>query len=198
MQEKIVTVSGKTYQLDNPFFVLATQNPIEQEGTYPLPEAQLDRFLFSVYIDYPDEKNEKIIAAKDTSSHLSKIKKIIKKDKILSIQEMIDSVPISDFVLNYAVNLVRLTRPTPENPIDSVKQFVKWGVGPRASQFLVHASKAKTLLDGRFSVAREDINYCASNVLNHRIITNFTADAEGIKPINILETIITHINKKNK
>lgn len=198
MQEKIVTVNGKTYPLDDPFFVLATQNPIEQEGTYPLPEAQLDRFLFSVYIDYPDEQMEKEIANKDTSINISKIKKVIKKEKILQMQEAIDTVPISDFILNYAVHLVRLTRPEKGNPVEQVKQFVKWGAGPRATQFLVHAARTKTLLDGRYSVSREDINSCASNVLNHRIITNFTADAEGVRSENILEAIISHLNKKQK
>ncbi len=196
MQEKIVTVNGKTYALDDPFFVLATQNPIEQEGTYPLPEAQLDRFLFSLYITYPDEKIEKEIANADTTKNLTKIKKIIKKSKILEIQDLVDTVPIANFVLEYAVNLVRLTRPEKGNHLDYVKNFVKWGAGPRATQFLVHAARVKTLIDGRYAVSRDDINFVAGNILHHRILTNFNADAEGITSIEILKKIIDSINLK--
>ncbi|MDD5067221.1 MAG: MoxR family ATPase [bacterium] len=196
MQEKIVTVNGKTYTMDMPFFVLATQNPIEQEGTYPLPEAQLDRFLFSILMEYPDEKMEKIIAHSDTTRNLSKIKKIIRKNKVLELQEMVETVPIADFVLQYAVQLVRLTRPDKANPVEYVKQFVKWGAGPRATQFLVHAGRVKALMDGRYAVSRDDINFVAENVLNHRVITNFNADAEGIKPGDILSKILDHMAKK--
>lgn len=196
MQEKIVTVNGKTYPLDTPFFVLATQNPIEQEGTYPLPEAQLDRFLLSVYIEYPDEKIEKIIAKKDTTSNLSKIKKIVSKKAILNIQNVIEDIPISDFVLDYAVKMVRLTRPDKKNPLSFINQFVQWGAGPRATQYLIHASRVKTILDNRYTVSRDDINYVAFNVLSHRIITNFNAEAEGVKPSDVVQKIIDHLKKE--
>ncbi|MBU1076124.1 MAG: MoxR family ATPase [Spirochaetes bacterium] len=196
MQEKIVTVNGKTYSLDDPFFVLATQNPIEQEGTYPLPEAQLDRFLFSINIDYPDEKMERVIAKKDTSGYLNKIKKIISKKKILEVQNMINDIPISDFVLDYAVKLVRFTRPEKKNPLSFINEFVQWGAGPRATQFLIHAARVKTILDNRYTVSREDVNFVAYNVLSHRIITNFNAEAEGIRSTDVVDKIIEHLNKK--
>jgi len=198
MQEKIVTVNGKTYSLDLPFFVLATQNPIEQEGTYPLPEAQLDRFMFSIYIDYPDEKAEKEIAKRDTSEKLNTIKKIIKKKELIEIQKIVEDVPVSDYVLDYAVKFIRLTRPGNNNPIKYINQFVEWGAGPRAAQYLVLSAKVKALLDGRYSVARDDINYIAFNVLSHRIITNFNAEAEGIKPAHIINEIIKFLKKPAK
>ncbi len=198
MQEKIVTINGKTYPIDLPFFVLATQNPIEQEGTYPLPEAQLDRFLFSINIDYPDEKAEKEIAKKDTTEKLKLIKKIIKKKELLEIQSIVESVPVSDYVLDYAVKLIRLTRPEKSNPITYVNDFVEWGAGPRAAQYLVLSAKVKTLLDGRFALSRDDINFVANNILSHRIITNFNAEAEGIKPANIISEIIKYLKKSTK
>jgi MoxR-like ATPase len=198
MQEKIVTVGGKTYPLDNPFFVLATQNPIEQEGTYPLPEAQLDRFLFSIHIEYPDEKYERKIAKKDTSQNLHKIKKIIKKKTITDIQDMIDEIPASEFILDYAVKLVRFTRPEKKNPVSMINEFVQWGAGPRATQYLVHAARVKAVLDNRFNVSRDDINYVAYNILSHRVIMNFNAEAEGISSNDIIDKIIAHLNKKSK
>lgn len=198
MQEKIVTVNGKTYSLDLPFFVLATQNPIEQEGTYPLPEAQLDRFMFSIYIGYPDEKAEKEIAKRDTSEKLNTIKKIVKKKELIEIQKIVEDVPVSDYVLDYAVKFIRLTRPDDNNPIKYINQFVEWGAGPRATQYLVLSAKVKALLDGRYSVARDDINYVASNVLSHRIITNFNAEAEGIKPVHVINEIIKFLKKSAK
>lgn len=195
MQEKIVTVSGTTYELDYPFFVLATQNPIEQEGTYPLPEAQLDRFLFSIYIDYPEEKFERIIAKKDTSEHLNKIKTIVKKKTILDIQSMVGDIPVADFVLDYAVKMVRLTRPEKKNPISFINQFVQWGAGPRATQYLVHVARVKAILDNRYNVSRDDINYVVFNVLAHRIIMNFNAEAEGVKSGDVIEKIISYLKK---
>ncbi len=196
MQEKIVTVSGKTYSLDNPFFVLATQNPIEQEGTYPLPEAQLDRFLFSIYIDYPDEKFERVIAKKDTSENLNKIKKIVKKKTIVDIQNMVEEIPVTEFVLDYAVKMVRLTRPEGKNPISFINQFVQWGAGPRATQYLVHSARVKAILDGRYNVSRDDINFAAYNVLSHRVIMNFNAEAEGVKSQDTVDKIIEHLKSK--
>ena len=195
MQEKIVTVSGTTYELDYPFFVLATQNPIEQEGTYPLPEAQLDRFLFSIYIDYPEEKFERIIAKKDTSEHLNKIKTIVKKKTILDIQSMVGDIPVAEFVLDYAVKMVRLTRPEKKNPISFINQFVQWGAGPRATQYLVHVARVKAILDNRYNVSRDDVNYVAFNVLAHRIIMNFNAEAEGVKSGDVIEKIISYLKK---
>ncbi len=197
MQEKIVTINGKTYSIDNPFFVLATQNPIEQEGTYPLPEAQLDRFLFSIYIDYPEENMEKLIAKKDTTGYLKGIKKVVNKNAILNVQNMVEDIPVSDFVLNYAVKMVRLTRPHKKNPLSFINQFVQWGAGPRATQYLVHASRVKTIIDSRYSVSRDDVNFVANNVLSHRIITNFNAEAEGVKSWDVVSKIIEHLNKKS-
>lgn len=196
MQEKIVTVNGRTYELEMPFFVLATQNPIEQEGTYPLPEAQLDRFLFNITMDYPDDKIETVIAREDTTKNLGKVKKIVKRNDIMDIQELIGRVPVSDFVLQHAVSLVRLTRPDKKNPVETVRQFVKWGAGPRATQFLVHAARAKALMDGRYAVSREDVHFVSENVLGHRIITNFNADAEGVRSADILGRILDYLNKK--
>ncbi len=196
MQEKIVTVSGKTYTLDNPFFVLATQNPIEQEGTYPLPEAQLDRFLFSIYIDYPDEKFERTIAKKDTSENLNKIKKVVKKKTIVDIQNMVENIPASEFVLDYAVKMVRLTRPDKNNPVSFINQFVQWGGGPRATQFLVHSARVNAILDNRYNLSRDDINSVAFNVLSHRVIMNFNAEAEGIRSQDVVEKIINHLKAK--
>ncbi len=198
MQEKIVTVNGKTYSLELPFFVLATQNPIEQEGTYPLPEAQLDRFMFSIDIDYPDEKSEREIAKRDTSEKLNSIKKIIKRKELLEIQKIVEEVPVSDYVLNYGVKLIRLTRPNDNNPIKYVNKFVEWGAGTRAAQYLVLSAKVKALLDGRFAVARDDINFVAFNILSHRIIPNFNADAEGIKPRHIINEIIKYLKTSIK
>lgn len=197
MQEKIVTINGKTYSIDNPFFVLATQNPIEQEGTYPLPEAQLDRFLFSIYIDYPEENMEKLIAKKDTTGYLKGIKKVVSKNAILNIQNMVEDIPVSDFVLNYAVKMVRLTRPHKKNPLSFINQFVQWGAGPRATQYLIHASRVKTIIDSRYSVSRDDVNFVANNVLSHRIITNFNAEAEDVKSWDVVSKIIEHLKKKS-
>ncbi len=195
MQERMVTVNGKTYKLDEPFFVLATQNPIEQEGTYPLPEAQLDRFFFSINIDYPDEKAELEIAKKSTEENLNKIKKIATKNELLKIFDIVQDIPIADSVLNYAVKLIRLTRPAKTNPVEAVNEFVKWGAGPRASQYLVLASKINALLNGRFSVSINDINFVAYNILSHRIILNFSAEAENINVKFIIDSIIKKLVK---
>ncbi|MBN1898578.1 MAG: MoxR family ATPase [Spirochaetes bacterium] len=195
MQEKIITVNGRTYSIDLPFFVLATQNPIEQEGTYPLPEAQLDRFMFSIHIDYPDEKSEKEVAKKDTSDKIKLIKKVISRKDLLQIQSIVEDVPIADYVLDYAVKIIRLTRPDKNNPVKLINRFVEWGAGPRAAQHLVLAAKVKALLDKRYSVSREDINFVLSDVLSHRIITNFNAEAEGIKSDQIIDEIKKFLKK---
>ncbi len=196
MQEKLVTVNGTTYKVDEPFFVLATQNPIEQEGTYPLPEAQLDRFFFSISMDYPDEKSEKLIAKSNPEEKLSGVKKIATKKDILKFQQLVKEIPISDSVLSYVVELVRLTRPADNNPVRKVSEFVKWGAGPRASQYIVLAAKVKALLMGRYSVSAADVNFVAYNVLEHRILLNFNADAENISSKDIIDSIIKYLKKK--
>ncbi len=187
MQEKRVTVAGVTYKLDEPFFVLATQNPIEQEGTYPLPEAQLDRFMLEIRIDYPSEEEE-IEIAKLVEREEIKYKKILSKEEIIEIQNMVKKIPVPDFVLRYAVKLVRETRPE-STEIDFVKRYVRYGAGPRASQFLIIGAKARAILKGVSSVEIEDIEYLLEPVLRHRIILNFYAEAENIKTRDVIEKI---------
>ncbi len=187
MQEKRVTVAGVTYKLDEPFFVLATQNPIEQEGTYPLPEAQLDRFMLEIRIDYPSE-DEEIEIAKLVEKEEVKYKKILSKEEIIEIQNMAKKIPVPDFVLRYAVKLVRETRPE-STEIDFVKRYVRYGAGPRASQFLIIGAKARAILKGVPSVEIEDIDYLLEPVLRHRIILNFYAEAENIKTKDVIEKI---------
>ena len=187
MQEKRVTVAGVTYKLDEPFFVLATQNPIEQEGTYPLPEAQLDRFMLEIRIDYPSEEEE-IEIAKLVEREEVKYKKVLSKKDIIEIQNMAKKIPVPDFVLRYAVKLVRETRPE-STEIDFVKRYVRYGAGPRASQFLIIGAKARAILKGVPSVEIEDIDYLLEPVLRHRIILNFYAEAENIKTKDVIEKI---------
>ncbi len=187
MQEKRVTVAGVTYKLDEPFFVLATQNPIEQEGTYPLPEAQLDRFMLEIRIDYPSEEEE-IEIAKLVEREEIKYKKILSKKEIIEIQNMVKKIPVPDFVLRYAVKLIRETRPE-STEIDFVKRYVRYGAGPRASQFLIIGAKARAILKGVSSVEIEDIEYLLEPVLRHRIILNFYAEAENIKTKDVIEKI---------
>ncbi len=187
MQEKRVTVAGVTYKLDEPFFVLATQNPIEQEGTYPLPEAQLDRFMFEIRIDYPSEEEE-IEIAKLVEREEIKYEKVLSKKEIIEIQNMVKKVPVPDFVLRYAVKLVRETRPL-STETDFVKRYVRYGAGPRASQFLIIGAKARAILKGIPSVEIEDINYLLEPVLRHRIILNFYAEAENVKTEDVIEKI---------
>ncbi|ACF14038.1 ATPase associated with various cellular activities AAA_3 [Chloroherpeton thalassium ATCC 35110] len=191
MQEHQVTSAGKRHQLPEPFFVLATQNPVEQEGTYPLPEAQLDRFMFNLRIDYPTHEEEKEIVKATTSSHKPTLKKVLSAEKILAYQDVVRKVPVSDNVIDYAVKLVGNTRPH-QTKNELVRQFVGWGAGPRASQYLVLAAKVRCLLQGRFTPEIADIQAVALPVLRHRLITNFSAEADGIKP----ETIITDLIKQ--
>lgn len=189
MQEYKVTTGGVTYNLELPFFVLATQNPIEQEGTYPLPEAQLDRFFFEIDIFYPSKNEEKEIVRKTTGKSQIEFKKVLNASQIISLQEIVKRVPVSDYVVDYAVNLVTASRPQSSN-YDFIKKLVNWGAGPRASQYLILAGKAKALLEGRYTVSVEDIRYLAYPVLRHRLILNFTAEAEGLKPDNIIELLL--------
>ncbi|MBI5207659.1 MAG: AAA family ATPase [Candidatus Firestonebacteria bacterium] len=195
MQEYNVTASGKTYKLAQPFFVLATQNPIEQEGTYPLPEAQLDRFMFNIMINYPKEDEEIKIAQVTTSLYEADIKVVLNGEQILYLQELVKKVPIAPYVVKYAVKIVRASRPNEPDAPKFIKDWVSWGAGPRASQYIVLAAKARAIMHGRYSVSCEDIIKVAASVLRHRIITNFNAEADGITSINIIERLFEEIKK---
>ena len=189
MQEKEVTAGGQTYPLELPFFVLATQNPIELEGTYPLPEAQLDRFMFNIQVDYPKQDEEERIVAATTSDYVAKIERVLGAQEILDLQRLVRRVPVADHVVRYAVRLARATRGREGAP-DFVKQWVSWGAGPRASQYLVLGAKTRAVLHGRFAPGIEDVKAVAPAVLRHRIVSNFTAEAEGIKPERIIQELL--------
>jgi MoxR-like ATPase len=193
MQEHQVTVGGRKHALPEPFFVLATQNPIEQEGTYPLPEAQLDRFMFNVYVDYPDEEEEFQIVRRTTADIEVKVTPTLSADEILTLCHIVRKVPIADHVARYALQFTRLTRREKGNVPDFIHDYVSWGAGPRASQFLVLGAKARAVLQGRNYVSQADIRAVALPVLRHRIITNFNAEAEGIKPDDIIRKLIDFI-----
>ena len=190
MAEYRVSAGGTTYELDLPFLVFATQNPIEQEGTYPLPEAQLDRFMFHLQVDYPDLEDELAIVKNTTTNHRPEIEKILDAATILRLQELVLKVPVSDEVVAHAVNLVRKTRPADPSAPDIVKRFVSFGAGPRAGQAIILAGKARALLDGRLTVSTEDIDYLAPSILRHRLLTNFQAEAQGLDPQAIIERLI--------
>jgi MoxR-like ATPase len=193
MQEYKVTVAGETHPIDLPFFVLATQNPIEQEGTYPLPEAQLDRFMYNIYIGYPTRDEEKQIVKTTTYEAGAEPQPVLSGRDILAIQNIVRRVPVSDHVVNYAISLVRATRPElPEAP-DFIKQWLTWGAGPRAAQYLVLGAKARTVMSGRFNVTCEDVRAVAIPVLRHRLFTNFNADAEGIDSVKIVHELIRNV-----
>jgi MoxR-like ATPase len=190
MQERQVTVGGAKHSVPEPFFVLATQNPIEQEGTYPLPEAQLDRFMFNVLMDYPSEEEELQIVKQTTTDLVAEVGATLSAQEILSLVHIVRRVPIADHVARYAISLARLTRPGhPETPA-FMKQFVMWGAGPRASQYLVLAAKAHALLRGRIHVDREDVHAVAHPVLRHRLKTNFNAEAEGITADVLIDRLL--------
>ncbi len=193
MQENIVTVNGKTYDLPLPFFVLATQNPIEQEGTYPLPEAQLDRFMFNITIDYPEFVDEINIVKNTTSNYDADLKTVLTAAEISEIQKLIRSVPVADPIMEYAVKLVRNTRPV-VSEFEFIKKWVNWGAGPRASQYLVLGAKTRAVLQGRTTVSIEDINTVAYPVLRHRILTNFQAEADGVNSDMIISDMIKGMN----
>ncbi len=189
MQERQVTVGGERHRLPDPFFVLATQNPIEQEGTYPLPEAQLDRFMLNILVDYPEEDEEFDIVRLTTSTVVKpNVSKVLSGADILELQEIVRKVPVADHVARYAVRLARMTRRGKEEVPDFIRDYVSWGAGPRASQYLVLAAKARAVLHGRYYVSTEDIRAVAGPVLRHRIVTNFNAEAEGLKPDDIVDT----------
>lgn len=190
MQEHNVTAGGQTYVLDEPFFVLATQNPIEQEGTYPLPEAQLDRFMFNIKIDYPSRGEEVSIVQTTTSGSETALKPIISKAQLLSYQELVRRVPVAENVVEYAVDLVGKTRSNSDGSPDFVNEWIEWGAGPRASQYLILGAKGRAILDGRPTPDIADVNALALPVLRHRLITNFNAEADGINVDEIVNKLI--------
>ena len=194
MQENKVTAGGNTYILDQPFFVLATQNPIEQEGTYPLPEAQLDRFMFNILIDYPDKSEEIQIVKYQTTNIDRKIKPVLSKEDLIAYQKLVTEVPVSDNVIDYAVSLVTMTRPNYSTSPKITQDWLDWGAGPRASSFLVKAAQAKCLLSGKPTPDIKDIKQLAKPVLRHRIITNFTAEADGVSKEDILDQLLNLTN----
>ncbi len=194
MQEHEVTAGDKTYKLPEPFFVLATQNPIEQEGTYPLPEAQLDRFMFNVNIDYPSQSEEIEIVKRTTGATEAEIEPTLSGEDIIALQKLVRRVPVSDRLVEYAVRLVGASRPQ-RSEIDFVKRYVRWGAGPRASQFLILGAKTRAVLHGRLTPAIEDVKAIAHPVLRHRIITSFNAEAEGVTPDEIIDHLLDAVRE---
>ena len=195
MQEYKVTASGTTYSLDLPFIVFATQNPIEQEGTYPLPEAQLDRFMFQINVQYPSKAEEIEIVRTTTSTYQPTIDKAFSPEEITSLQDLVTRVPVADYVLEYAIRLIRASRPSDSSSPDFIKKWVSWGAGPRASQYLILGGKARSLLDGRYAVTCNDVRAIAKPVLQHRIITNFHAEAEGKTSVHIIDQLLDTIKE---
>ncbi len=193
MQEYQVTAGGVTHDLDLPFFVLATQNPIEQEGTYPLPEAQLDRFMFNIEMDYPPFTEEVEIVATTTTSYQPVLDKVINGDKILQMQDLVRRVPASSHVIEYAVRLLRSSRPGKPEALPFVKEWVEWGAGPRASQHLILAAKARAVMRGAYVASVEDVKAVIQSILRHRIIVNFKAQAEGIRPLDIILRLLEEV-----
>jgi len=193
MQEGRVTVGGETYPIGDPVFVMATQNPIEQEGTYPLPEAQLDRFMFNVVIDYPSYEDEKNIVKNNTSMNNLSLEKVITKNSLLDYQKLLLNIPVSDNLIEYAVKFVHNTRPTHSSSPNITKKYINWGAGPRASTFLILAAKAKAILSNKPTPDIDDIISVLKPVLRHRIIPNFNAEAEGIKKDDILDELLESI-----
>jgi len=193
MQEYRVTAGGHTHDLPLPFLVFATQNPIEQEGTYPLPEAQLDRFMFQVDVDYPSEAEEEEIVRQQTSDYRPELARVLSPQRILRLQELVRRVPAADHVIKYAVALARETRPASASAPAFVKDYVAWGAGPRASQFLILAGKARAILDGRFAVSIDDVAALARPTLQHRLILNYRAEAEGVRPGDLVDRLLGHV-----
>jgi MoxR-like ATPase len=193
MQEYKVTAGGTTFPLDLPFFVLATQNPIEQEGTYPLPEAQLDRFMLNIEIGYPDFDDEVQIVTQTTSTHRPSPRKVMEGSAILRYQELVRRVPVSPFVVSYAVTLTQRSRPQNPAAPQFIRDYVEWGAGPRASQYLILGAKARTILQGRYAVSVEDIQALAPSVLRHRIVPNFKAQGEGFSSVDIIGRLLSEL-----
>ncbi|MDP3467277.1 MAG: MoxR family ATPase [Daejeonella sp.] len=190
MQEKVVTVGGQTHRLPQPFFVLATQNPIEQEGTYPLPEAQLDRFMFNVFLTYPSFEEELQVVRNTTANRNVELKKILNAHEISYFQQLVRNIPITDNVLEYAVSLAAKTRPGTASATDEVNKFLSWGAGPRASQFLVLGAKCHAAISGKYSPDKEDVMAVAESILRHRIVKNYKAEAEGISTEMIISKLL--------
>ena len=190
MQEHEVSAAGETYTLDEPFFVLATQNPIEQEGTYPLPEAQLDRFMFNLWIDYPSKKEESTIVHTTTGGLEPKTTAVLDAKQIINLQTLVRRVPVADLVVDAAVDLVHKTRPGSETAPDFVKDWISWGAGPRASQYIILAAKSRCIIDGRTTPEIDDVKAVARAVLRHRIVTNFNAEADGVSTVNIIDRLL--------
>ena len=190
MQERSVTNAGTRYALDKPFFVLATQNPIEQEGTYPLPEAQLDRFMFNVLLDYPSYEEELKIVKQTTVKNNVSLNTIMSAEQIMKYQEVITKLPVTDNVLQYAVSLVAKTRPNSDKAADVVKQYIEWGAGPRASQFMLMAAKCHAAINGKYAPDIEDVKAVAKPILRHRLVKNYKAEAEGMSIDQIIDSIL--------
>ena len=190
MQERQITTAGKKYPLENPFFVLATQNPIEQEGTYPLPEAQLDRFMFNVWLDYPKFEEELMVVKLTTSNYKPQLNKIFNSEEILFFQDLIRKIPVADNVIEYAVKLVNKTRLKSEFSSDLAKKYIQWGAGPRASQFLIIGSKCHAAIHGKFSPDIEDVKAIAIPILRHRIVLNYKAEAENLSIEEIINQLL--------
>jgi len=198
MQEKQVTIGGERHGLPTPFFVLATQNPIEQEGTYTLPEAQQDRFMFKVFVKYPNYDEEYRIAETTTSEFSPKVEAVLSAERISVLQELVRRVPVPPHVIHYALRLVRATRVQEEGAPDFVKEWVSWGAGPRGVQYLLLGGKAKAVLEGRYFVTTDDIKSVAHPVLRHRVITNFTAESEGITPDQVIDRLLETVAEQTK
>ncbi len=190
MQEHEVTAAGETFKLEEPFFVLATQNPIEQEGTYPLPEAQLDRFMFNLWVNYPSLEEEKQIVKTTTGGREASLKIVLDAARIMQLQKLVREVPVADNVVDFAVHLTRKTRPNENGAPPFIKDWISWGAGPRASQYLILGAKTRAILDGRPTPDIDDVRAVATPVLRHRLVTNFNADAEGVDAVKIVERLL--------
>lgn len=190
MQERAITAAGTTYKLDRPFFVLATQNPIEQEGTYPLPEAQLDRFMFNIWVDYPTYEEELAIVKATTANHSVELNKVLSGEEIMFYQNLIRKIPVADNVMEYAVQLASKTRPNTERATDMVNKYISWGAGPRASQNLIIGAKTHAAINGKYSPDIEDVQAVAESILRHRIVRNYIAEAEGYTIEKVIEELL--------
>jgi MoxR-like ATPase len=194
MQEHEVSAAGQTYRLEEPFFVLATQNPIEQEGTYPLPEAQLDRFMFNIWVDYPSHEEEAEIVKATTSAYQPQLQVILQKEEIIKLQDLVRRVPVSDHVVDFAVRLVSKTRPNHNSAPKFIRDWISWGAGPRASQYLILGAKTRSILSGRATPEIEDVRAVAKPVLRHRLVTNFNAEADGVNTVQIVERLLAEMD----
>ncbi len=195
MQEYHVTTGGQRYDLELPFFVLATQNPIEQEGTYPLPEAQLDRFMFMVLVDYPTREQERLIVKTTTMDLTGQPEPVLSAEDILALQRIVRKIPVSQHVVDYAVNLTRATRPNDPTAADFARSYLTWGAGPRSAQYLILGAKSRALLHGRFNVSCDDVRGVIHPVMRHRIFTNFNADAEGLTPDKLIDMLLPAVSE---